>query len=197
MMLLRKRKFLSFVTVLMLLGALVFTLCSCSGGEPGGEDTEKGVTFKVGSQGYAEVEILGELVKALIEENTIHKVTHVTNLGSAIAGHEATVQGDLDMNTTFTGTLFLGLLEQTLTDEYRDPDKVYNYVHEKLLEKYNVYLVPPYGYNNTYAIAVPREWAEENNVRTQSDLAPFAAEMILAVDHSWLHYPGQGYKEYT
>lgn len=175
----------------------MFTLCSCNGGEPEGEDTEKGTTFKIGSQGYAEVEILGELVKALIEENTVHKVNHITNLGSSLAGHEATVRGDLDMYPTFTGTLFLGLLEQTLTDENRDPDNVYNYVHEKMLEKYNMYIVPPYGYNNIYAIAVPREWAEENNVTKQSELAPFATDMILAVDHSWLHYPGQGYKEYT
>ena len=183
-----------FVVIMMALSlVLVFSLSGCGGEQDSGE----GTTFKIGSQGYAEVEILGELVKALIEGNTPHKVEHVTGLGSAIAGHEATVQGDLDMNTGFTGTYFLGLLEQTLTDEWRDPDKVYQYVYEEMLEKYNLYLVPPYGYNNTYAIAVPREWSEKHNVTKQSDLAPFASEMILAVDQSWKNYPGQGYKEYT
>ncbi len=189
-----KAKSVPFFIMLAVSLVLVFSLAGCGGTEPAAGE---GTTFKIGSQGYAEVEILGELVKALIEEKTPHRVEHVTSLGSAVAGHEATVSGDLDMNTSFTGTLFLGLLEQTLTDEWRDPDKVYQYVHEKMLEKYNLYAVPPYGYNNTYAIAVPRAWAEANNVTTQGDLAPFASGMTLAVDQSWKNYPGQGYKEYT
>ena len=188
-----KGKIVSYGIVLALSLLLVFSLGGCDGEQASVEST----TFRVGSQGYAEVEILGELVKALIEEQTPHSVEHVTGLGSAIAGHEATVSGDLDMSTSFTGTYFLGLLGQTITDEWRDPDKVYDYVHERMLDEYNLYVMPPYGYNNTYTIAVPRAWAEENNVTTQSDLEPFASEMILAVDQSWKDYPGQGYEEYT
>ncbi|MCR3922410.1 MAG: hypothetical protein NUK65_07840 [Firmicutes bacterium] len=173
---------------------LSLALVGCGGN---GEGEGEGVTFKVGSQGYAEVEILGEIAKAVIEEKTEHNVEHVRSLGSALAGHEGTVRGDLDMYTSFTGTLFLGMFEQTLTDENRDPDKVYQYVFDRYLEEYNIYAVPPYGYNNTYTIAVPEAWAEENNVTKQSELAPFAEDMVLAVDQTWKDYPGQGYKEFT
>jgi osmoprotectant transport system substrate-binding protein len=185
-----KKRFVVF-TIVAAVSLLLLSGCG------GNKESTEGAVLKIGSQGYAEVEILGELAKALIEENTPHKVEHITSLGSAIAGHEATVRGDLDMNTSFTGTLFLGLLQQELTDEWRDSDKVFQYVHEKMLEKYGLYAVPPYGYNNTYAVAVPRAWAEQHNVTKQSDLKPFAKDMVLAVDQSWKNYPGQGYKEYT
>ncbi|KKM09033.1 hypothetical protein SY88_21105 [Clostridiales bacterium PH28_bin88] len=178
----------------------MFSLAGCAGGgkeTQQGKGTQESATFKIGTQGYTEVEILGEMVKALIEAQTPHKVDHVSNLGTSMASHEATVKGDLHMNTSFTGTLFLGLLDQTLTDEWRDPDKVYQYVKDKMLEKYNLYSFAPYGYNNTYAIAVPRKWAEENKVAKISDLKPLAGKMTLAVDHSWKTYPGQGYKEFT
>ncbi len=184
----KRLKLIAFVLTLAI--ALALPLTACGGGD-------KGMTFKVGTQGYAEVEILGEIWKALVEEKTDHKVEHVRSLGSSTAGFEATRSNDLQMFTSFTGTLFLGLLEQELTDEYRDSAKVFDKTKELLWEKYDLYAAPPYGYNNTYAIAVPRAWAEANNVTKQSDLAPFAKDMVLAVDQTWLSYPGQGYKEYT
>ncbi|MEW6662915.1 MAG: glycine betaine ABC transporter substrate-binding protein [Bacillota bacterium] len=196
----RKQK---VVVVLLVAMVLLLSLAGC-GGEKGSQgqeqpkqETPKSETFKIGTQGYTEVVILGEMVKALIEANTPHKVQHVSNLGTSLASHEATVRGELHINTTFTGTVFLGLLEQKLTDEYRDPDKVYQFVKKAFQEKYNLYAFAPYGYNNTYAIAVPRKWAEENNVAKISDLKPFAPNMTIGVDHSWKSYPGQGYKEFT
>ena len=180
-----------FVLMLAVVAAIAAIVAGCS------SSRKNERVFKVGTQGYAEVEILGEIVKAIIEEKTAYQVQHVKSLGSAIAAHEATVRGDLDMHTGFTGTSFLGLFEQTLTDEWRDPDKVYTYVRDQYLEQYNMYVFPPYGYNNTYAVAVPRQWAEKHNVTKQSDLAPYAKDMVLAVDQTWKDYPGQGYKEYT
>jgi len=187
----KRTRMIALVVALAVLLVLPLSACGKSGG------TQKSVTFKVGTQGYAEVEILGELWKALVESKTPHKVEHVRSLGSSTAGFEATIRNDLQMFTSFTGTLYLGLLEQKLTDEYRDPDKVFAKTKELLQEKHKLYAAPPYGYNNTYAVAVPRAWAEANKVTKQSELAPFAKNMVLAVDQTWLSYPGQGYKEYT
>ncbi|NLY49708.1 MAG: osmoprotectant ABC transporter substrate-binding protein [Firmicutes bacterium] len=197
----RKQKSLPVVLALALLAVLMVTGCSSGGGAPAGQETggEKpgdGTTLRIGSQGYAEVEIQAEIAKALIEAKTNHKVEHVRGLGSSMATHEGTVSGDLDMNVSFTGTLFLGLLEQKLTPEWRDPDKVWQYVHDKMLEKYNLYIFPAYGYNNVYAIAVPRQMAEEMKLEKISDLAPYAKDLRVATDTTWQDYPGQGYKEF-
>ncbi|MDP3447698.1 MAG: glycine betaine ABC transporter substrate-binding protein, partial [Eubacteriales bacterium] len=167
-------------------------LASCAGNSGSGA-----TTIKIGTQGYAEVEILGEIFKIVVEAKTDHKVEHVRSLGSAMAGYEATKANDLQAFTGFTGTFFLGLLNEELTEETSDPRYVYEFVRVKMGEEYDMYCAEPWGYNNTYGIAVDRAWAEENNVVTQSDMAPFAPNMRLAVDQTWLNYPGQGYKEYT
>lgn len=181
-------KILTLITVLILLAS---TLAACSG------NSGKSATIKIGSQGYAEVEILAEIFKAVVEAKTDHKVEHVRSLGSAMAGFQATKSNDLQAFTGFTGTFFLGLLEQEMTDETRDPQTVYEITRDMMDEQYEMYCAEPWGYNNTYGIAVAREWANENNVKTQSDMAQFAPNMKLAVDQTWLNYPGQGYNEYT
>ena len=79
----------------------------------------------------------------------------------------------------------------------RDPQIVYEMTRDMMDEQYDMYCAEPWGYNNTYGIAVSRNWAEENNVKTQSDMARFASDIKLAVDQTWLNYPGQGYNEYT
>lgn len=185
---LSKRIALILLTLAMIVPVLAAAGCS---------NKPAGTTFKIGTQGYAEVEILAEIFKQLVEGKTNNKVEHVRNLGSSTAGFEATVSNDLQMFTSFTGTLFLGKLEQQMSDEYRDPDKVFDKTKELLDEKYELYAADPWGYNNTYAIAVPRAWAEANNVTKQGDLAAFASDMVLGCDQTWLSYPGQGYKEYA
>lgn len=182
----------SKVLLPIILMTLLFSLSGCTP-----KTNEDDIVLRMGSQGYTESEILGEMIKALIEDRTDFKVEHIKNLGSSLGALEATTRGDLDLSSNFSGSLFLGTFDQTLTDEYRDPEKVYNYVKDAMLETYNLHVVANYGYNNIYAIAVPREWAEERNISKQSELAPYAQDMILAVRASWKTYPGQGYPEYT
>lgn len=186
-----KNKHIYFFVLCLIVTLSFFSLTGC------GEGSKDSITLKIGTQGYAEVEILGEMAKALIEEHTPHQVEHVTNLGSAFAAYTATTNDELQMHTNFTGTMFLGNLEMTLTDEWRDPDKVYQFVKEEVLKNDNLHVFAPFGYNNTYAIAVPRAWAEANNVTKISDLEPYAADMILAVDSYWRSAPGQGYPEFV
>ena len=183
-----KHRLLTLLLALALLGSL---LAGCSG------STAKAITIKIGSQGYAEVEILAEIFKAVVEAKTEHSVEHVRSLGSAMAGFQSTKSNDLQAFTGFTGTFFLGLLEQTMTEENRDPRTVYEITRDLMDEQHDMYCAEPWGYNNTYGIAVSRQWADENEVSTQSDMAAFAPEMKLAVDQTWLNYPGQGYNEYV
>ncbi len=52
---------------------------------------------------------------------------------------------------------------------------------------------PTYGFDNTYAVAVTAEFAEENNIETVSDLEPFADDLRFGVDNSWVNRKGDGY----
>lgn len=178
--------------------ALFAAACGQPAAAPAGDaEGPPPATFKCGSQGYAEVEIMCEMAKAIIEHETPHSVQHVMRLGSALAAHQAVVRGDLDMQINFTGTHFLGTYEMALTDEWRDPDQVWQFVHDKLLEDFNVWAFRPFGYNNVYALAVPKALADRHGLRSVSDLAALAPGMVLGTDTTFQEYPGQGYKEWA
>jgi glycine betaine/choline ABC-type transport system substrate-binding protein len=52
----------------------------------------------------------------------------------------------------------------------------------------------PYGFNNTYAMVVTRETAEKHNLKTVSDMAAVADQMVLGCTHTFTErgdgYPG-------
>jgi len=52
------------------------------------------------------------------------------------------------------------------------PEKVYQYVKDKYHEKYGIKVFEPYGFNDTYCIAVRRDTAEKLNLKKISDLVP-------------------------
>lgn len=174
--------------------AVSLLLAACG---TGGGTTPQAQTFKCGSQGFSEPEILCEMAKALIEARTPHKVEHVAGLGSSLATHQATVSGDLHMNVTYTGTHFLGTLKMSMSDEWRDPDKVWQYVHDQLLERYGLWVFRPFGFNNVYAVVLKRDVAERHGLKRVSDLAPLAPQWVLGTDQTFPEYPGQGYREFT
>lgn len=188
----KSKKLLALSLVLSLGMSVIVTACS-----NGSSSKKETVTFKIGSQGYAEVEILAEIFKQLTEANTPYKVEHVKNFGSSLASHQATVKNELQFYTGFTGTIFMGALQQKMADKYRDPKVMYTYVHDTLLKDNGLYVAKPYGYNNIYTIAVPRAWAEKHNITKQSQLAPYAKDMVLGVDQTWLTLPGMGYSSYA
>ncbi|NLG86520.1 MAG: osmoprotectant ABC transporter substrate-binding protein [Firmicutes bacterium] len=191
--------------MLLVIACFVFTGCSSqmpSAAEKTGQEEKNqidkpgdGTLVRIGSQGYAEVEILAEMVKAIIEEETNHPVEHVKNLGGEFLTQKATVQGDLDFFLTFTGTQFLGTFQQKATPEWRDPDKVWQYVHDHMMSDFGLYTFPAFGYNNIWAMAVKRDTAEKNHLKKISDLEPYAGNMQLGTDPTFPDYPGQGYKE--
>lgn len=187
----RKNHFRTGLIALFVL--LLPVLAAC-----GSKSTTTGsTTFKCGSQGYAEVEIQCEIVKALIESKTDHKVEHVMRLGSSMVAIEAMKANDLQFFQGFTGTLMLGLYEDKVTRELYDPDRAWQFVHDNMLKDYNFWTFKPYGYNNTYALIMTKQKAAELGIKKTSDLASVAKDMVLGTDPTWQNYPGQGYNEWA
>jgi glycine betaine/choline ABC-type transport system substrate-binding protein len=145
---------------------------------------EKEVVFA--SFDYSETVLLGEIVKRLLEEKTDIRVEHLPNmeLGVAVA---ATQIGEVDAYLTYSGTQFTTVLKQEVTEEWIDPQKVLEYVEREVGEKHDMLLMDPLGFDNTYAVAVRREFAEEHDLHQVSDLGPYAPDMVMATDADFLH----------
>lgn len=145
---------------------------------------KKEITFA--SFNYSETALFGEIVKRLVEEKTDIHVNHLPNMefGVAVA---ATQTDEVDTYLTYSGTQFTTVLQQEVTEEWTDPKKVLEYVEREVEEQYDMLLMDPLGFDNTYAVAVRRDFAEEHDLHKVSDLKPYASNMVMATDADFLH----------
>jgi osmoprotectant transport system substrate-binding protein len=61
----------------------------------------------------------------------------------------------------------------------RDPQEVLRIVSEAYKERFGAEWLPPFGFNNTYAIVVREDDAQKKNLRTLSDLAGVAGDFRI------------------
>lgn len=145
------------------------------------------------STNFSEVHILGEAVKILLEENLGIEVEHIYNFSAQVLLHNAMLSGDADGAIYHTGTQFTGVLGMEVTDEWKDRQKVFEYVNDEFNKLYDTTWLEPFGFNSTYAITVRRDFAEEHNLNTMSDLAGLSETMTLGMDAVFRDRPGDGY----
>ena len=124
-------------------------------------------TIVVGSKNYNEQIILGNMVASLIENKTKYKVERKFNLGGTAVIFNAMKSKNLDCYVEYTGTGLITILKKP---SMSDPTKVYNVVKEDFAKNYGIELMKPIGFNNAYIIAINKELAEKNKIKTISDL---------------------------
>lgn len=145
----------------------------------------------VASSDYTEQFILAEMM-ALMLEDAGYPVKREHNLGGTFVVHEGREAGDIDVHVDYTGQS-LTILDKTVADvadegDTRDEqvEKVYEYVKETYEEEFNTIWLDPLGLNNTYALAMRREDAEERGIETYSDLVPVADELRFGGSQEFL-----------
>ncbi|WP_018143592.1 ABC transporter permease/substrate-binding protein [Alloscardovia criceti] len=124
------------------------------------------VAGKLGS----EPEILMNMYKDLIEKNSDISVEVKPNFGKTTFVYEALKSGKIDIYPEFTGTVTTSLLKNP-PQPSTDAEQVYMEARDGLKAQDNLVMLEPMKYQNTYAIAVKKEYAEANGLTTISDLA--------------------------
>jgi glycine betaine/choline ABC-type transport system substrate-binding protein len=107
-------------------------------------------------------------------------VTRRLNLGGTFICDQAIRAGDVDVYVEYTGTALTAILKEPVG---RDPDVVLERVRERYASS-GLSVLPPLGFNNTFAILVRGRDAEALQLRTIGDLQKVAAR--------WT--PGFGYE---
>lgn len=118
----------------------------------------------------AEPEILINMYKELIEENSDIKVEVKPNFGKTSFLYEALKNDSIDMYPEFTGTITNSLLEEDLGKVSNDTKEVYNLAKEKIYDQDKLVYLKPSRFQNTYALAIKEDYAKENNIKNISDL---------------------------
>ncbi|MBT2640028.1 MULTISPECIES: ABC transporter permease/substrate-binding protein [unclassified Bacillus (in: firmicutes)] len=131
----------------------------------GGKNEEEIV---IGGKLGSEPEILINMYKLLIEEETDHSVQLKPGLGKTSFVFAALENGNIDIYPEFTGTAISEFLKETASSTNRE--EVYQQAREGMKKEFGMEMLQPMDYNNTYALAVPEQLAEENGLKTISDL---------------------------
>jgi osmoprotectant transport system substrate-binding protein len=180
------KKSAKLLTILLLVCFSLVLVVGC-----GDQSSVNDNTIVVGSKDYNEGIVLGELLAQTIERQTDLEVKRQLNLGATMVCWEALKKGEIDLYPEYTGTALMAILKH---DVMKDPDEVYNLVKNEYKEKFNVQVMSPFGFNNTYATAVTKELAQEHNLKTNSDLSPIAPDLIFGCEQEYFNrkdgYPG-------
>jgi osmoprotectant transport system substrate-binding protein len=176
--------------VLMVSLSIILSGCSLPGLSGPSKDT-----VAVGTLSTSESQIMGNIIRQLIEHYSDVQVEMVNNLGSSIVQHKAMMNEDVDITATrYTGTDLAGALGM---EPVKDPDKALKIVQREFDERFDQTWFDSYGFANSYAFTVTREMAEEENLNTVSDLKPIVSRLELGVDNAWLKRKGDGYKGFV
>ncbi len=116
----------------------------------------------VGSKAFTESVLLGEIAAGLIRAGGT-ATNHRKQLGGTRILWNALVRGDIDLYPEYTGTISRELFAGK---KFGDPAEM-----KLVLAGHGIGMTDPIGFNNTYAIAMKPERAQQLGVATISDLA--------------------------
>jgi len=133
----------------------------------------------VGSKNFTEQVVLGELLAQTLERRGV-RVTRRLNLGGSFICDRAIRSGDIDAYVEYTGTALTAILKQPVE---KNPDAVLTAVRNAY-GRAGLSVLPPLGFNNTFAMLVRRTDAEALGLSTIDDLR--------RVEAQWR--PGFGYE---
>lgn len=143
------------------------------------------------SKSFTEQTILGEMLAQHIEAQTDLTVARRLNLGGTLVCHEALKSGEIDAYIEYTGTAFAAVLQHP---PIPDPEKVYQQVKQEYDEKFNLEVMSPLGFNNTYAMIIRGEDARRLKITTLSQAAQYTPEWHGGFGYEFISrqdgYPG-------
>jgi len=120
----------------------------------------------VGSKNFTEQLILGEVVAQTLERQGF-AVQRRMNLGGTLICDRALLNGDLDVYVEYTGTALTAVFHQPIR---ADSSSVFAAVRD-LYARTGRTLLPPLGFNNTFAILVRGTDARSRGLKTIEDAA--------------------------
>jgi osmoprotectant transport system substrate-binding protein len=164
----------------LLTGLALLLVVSC--GNVGGTDSSasggSGPTITVGSKNFTEQYILGNMYVQALDANGFNGVAKL-DLGSEKIADKALQNGQIDLYPEYTGTSLVSLLPYK--GAYPDTPEATYQAAKKLYAKRNPAdtMLTPAPFNDTYGIFVRKQVAENNDLKTLTDLAEASSDLTF------------------
>jgi len=161
---------------------LVIGGCGAGGDRNGGS----GGTGKlvVGSKNFTENILLAHMMAILIEENLDIRVERKVNLGGSNVAWQALLNDEIQLYPEYTGTIVANYYREETGNAEETLARA-----KELVERDNLKFLEPWGFNNTYTLAVKQELAEELGLGTYSDLAKVSDRLVIGSEFEFLDRP--------
>ena len=159
-----------------LLGVMVivmslFIVSACDDDDDTSGQESKG-PIVVGSKIDTEGALLASMIILVLEENGFD-VTDKAQTGTTAIVRAALESGEIDMYPEYTGNGAF-FFDEADSDVWKDAQAGYDRVAELDMENYNIVWLEPAPANNTWAVAIPQELAEAENLASLEDFATYA-----------------------
>ncbi len=158
----------------LLAGSAVLLAAGCSKLEP---------DIVIGSKNFTEQLILGELFAQVLESACRVPVQRRFYLAGTYICQQAILAGRIDAYPEYTGTALAAVLKQNASGT---ADQVYEKVKREYREKYGLDVMPPLGFNNSFAMVMRGDDTRNQGVSKLSQLANIAPKMRLGVGYEFL-----------
>lgn len=142
-------------------------------------------TITIGSKNFTESRLLAEIMVQLIKSHLSIEVVHKQNLGGTKVLFLALNTGEIDIYPEYTGTGWAVHLKRQ--EQVTDPLHVYALVEYELRTRYGMRLLLPFGFSNSYALAMKEDLAERLQISRISDLKPYVEQLQVGVSHEFLN----------
>lgn len=139
--------------------------------------------YVVGAKTFTEQYILAALMTQRLQAAGLPATTR-EGLGSSVI-FNALESGDIDMYVDYSGTLWANQMHRT---DIKSRDELLADLKAQL-SKQHVTLLGELGFENAYALVMPRARAEALGIRSIADLAAHAGEMSIAGDYEIFSRP--------
>jgi osmoprotectant transport system substrate-binding protein len=132
-------------------------------------------SITIGSKDFTEEFIVAEMYAQLLE-NAGFTVTRKLNLGGTPIAQAAIVKGDIDLYPEYTST---GLLTVLKLPSMQDPMQIFSTVKSSYEQQFKLTWLTASPFNDTQALAMTQATADKYGIKTYSDLAAKADQLVL------------------
>jgi len=137
----------------------------------------------VGSKNFTEQLILGELVVQALEQACQPPVDGRFYLAGTYICQQAILAGRIDIYPEYTGTALAAVLKEKATGNSQE---VYEEVKRQYRSRFGLEVLPPLGFNNSFAMVMRGDDARRLGLTKLSQLASVAPQMKLGVGYEFL-----------
>jgi len=149
-----------------------------------GRSSSGGPRITIGAKTFTEQYILTQAMADLLEDAGAEPRV-LRSLGSTVV-FDALVLGEIDCYVDYSGTIWANHLKR---DDVRDAQTVIERVTSWLETTHGITCLGPLGFENAYAIAMPRADAERLEVDSIDDLTRYAPTLTIGGDYEFFGRP--------